>query len=76
MKSTRVSDNTATLIDHIWTTQIETNANKIIIHTDTLDHFQISSQFYPKAQKMAHVLVEKRLIIQTALKNLKSIHHT
>lgn len=44
-KPTRVTNNTATLIDHIWSTQIEYNINNYVIQTDISDHFPTFSQF-------------------------------
>ena len=44
-KPTRVTNTTASLIDHIWTTQFETNTKNYIIHNDTTDHFPVLSQF-------------------------------
>lgn len=38
-KSTRVTNTSATLIDHIWSTQIEDNVSNVIIQTDITDHF-------------------------------------
>lgn len=44
-RPTRVTDTTASLIEHIWTTQIENNINNLILETDISDHFPIISQF-------------------------------
>lgn len=44
-RPTRVTENTASLIDHIWTNQAESNTSNYIIHTDISDHFPIISRF-------------------------------
>lgn len=44
-KPTRVSSTSATLIDHIWATQLEDNIGNYIIETDISDHFPTVSQF-------------------------------
>ena len=44
-KPTRVTDNTASLIDHIWSNQIEKNISNYIIYTDISDHFPVVSCF-------------------------------
>ena len=43
-RPTRVTNTTATIIDHIWTTQVEFNVNNLIIETDISDHFPVISQ--------------------------------
>ena len=44
-KPTRITDTTATLIDHIWTTLSELNVGNYIINTDVSDHLPVLSQF-------------------------------
>ena len=45
VKPTRVTDNSATLIDNIWTTEAEYNTRNNILYTDISDHFPIISSF-------------------------------
>ena len=44
-KPTRVSDNSFSLIDHIWSSKAELNVGNYIIHTDISDHFPVISRF-------------------------------
>lgn len=44
-KPTRVTDNCATLIDNIWSTEVEHNNRNSILYTDISDHFPIVSYF-------------------------------
>lgn len=44
-KPTRVTNTTASIIDQIWTTEIDSNMNKFIVHSDITDHFPVMSQF-------------------------------
>ena len=44
-RPTRVTDTSASLIDHIWTSQVETNTSNFILETDISDHFPVLSQF-------------------------------
>ena len=44
-KPTRITSTSATLIDHMWSTQLEENVGNFIIQTDVSDHFPILSQF-------------------------------
>ena len=64
-KPTRVSDTTASIIDHIWSDQVECNLNNFIIHTDITDHFPIASQFkLPTRNKNSTKLIQKRMITE------------
>lgn len=44
-KPTRVSETSATLIDHVWTSVAECNTGNYIVYTDITDHFPLISQF-------------------------------
>ena len=44
-KPTRITSTSATLIDHMWSTQLAENVGNFIIQTDISDHFPILSQF-------------------------------
>ena len=44
-KPTRVSNNSASLIDHIWSSEIRSNIDNFIIFTDITDHFPVVSRF-------------------------------
>lgn len=43
-KPTRVTDNTASLLDHLWTTETESNVNNYMIEMDLSDHLPKLSQ--------------------------------
>lgn len=58
-KPTRVTNNCASLIDHIWTSHFESNINNYIIYTDVSDHFAVYSQFR-NTEKNTDVYVEMR----------------
>ena len=47
-KPTRVIKSSATLIDHIWTNNLENNKNNVIIYSRVSDHFPVYSQFKGK----------------------------
>lgn len=71
-RTTRVTDNTATLIDHIWSTQVEPNVNNLIIETDISDHFPIISQFdFTALQDKTRKYKEIRIYSDSALKKLQ-----
>ena len=70
-KPTRVTNTSATLIDHIWSTQIEENIGNYIIQTDITDHFPTVSQFsleYPKPETQ---FTYKRNITANSLEHFK-----
>ena len=70
-RPTRITDASATLIDHIWVSQLESNISNHIIHTDITDHFPVVSQFkFHNSIKRNPVYINKRVITQTALENL------
>ena len=71
-KPSRVSENTATLIDHIWTTQVELNINNLRIHTDTTDHFPIVSHFNFQTPKSTPHYINKRILTNVALENFSN----
>lgn len=67
-KATRVTDTSATLIDHIWVTRTENNINNYILQTDITDHFPVVSQFTScYLHKPEPVYITKRTITQAAL---------
>lgn len=65
-KPTRVTSTSATLIDHIWSSQIENNIGNYVIHTDISDHFPIVSQFHLGSIKQEPQFVFKRVISFTS----------
>lgn len=69
-KPTRVTDITATLIDHIWSTQVGTNTGNFIIRTDISDHYPVISQFNIPVCR-APTYFYKRVITDFALNNFK-----
>ena len=69
-KPTRITDTTATLIDHIWASHIDSNISNFIIQTDNSDHYPVVSQFkYAYPRKSHPVYINKRFLTQTALNN-------
>ena len=42
---TRVTDTSSTLIDQIWTSQIENNVSNYVLKTDITDHYPVISVF-------------------------------
>lgn len=63
-KPTRVTDNSATLIDHIWTTRPSKNIKNCIIYTDITDHFPVFSQFLMNSNHQTPTYVHKRCYSQ------------
>lgn len=68
-KPTRITDSTKTLIDQIWTTQVEDNVGNYIVLTDISDHYPIFSHF--KHNEIIHppTFITKRFINDDALLN-------
>ena len=67
-RPTRITNTTATLIDHIWTSNVDSNINNFIIKTDLSDHYPVVSQFNEVLSKQNHpVYNNKRILSQTAL---------
>ena len=58
-KSTRVTDNTASILDHLWSTEVESNISNFIIETDLSDHFPTISQFKLKNLCKVHLFTKK-----------------
>lgn len=70
-KPTRVSSTTATLIDQIWSTQVEANIGNYIIHSDVSDHFTVVSQFRYEPSCHPPSYSFKRIISDNALNNFR-----
>lgn len=68
-KPTRVSNDSATLIDHIWTTQFEQSIGNYIIVSDISDHYPTMSQFSIELSKSEPQYIFKRLINTSSLNN-------
>lgn len=68
-KPTRITDTTMSLIDQIWTTQVENNVGNYIVLTDISDHYPIFSHF--KYNEIIHLptFITKRFINDDALLN-------
>lgn len=72
-RPTRATSTSATLIDHIWSTQIEQNIGNYIINTDITDHFPVLSQFKHQHNPHNNTLhIMKRTITQTSLEQFYS----
>lgn len=72
-KPTRITDTSASLIDHMWSTSVELNTSNCILHSDTTDHFPIISQF--KLQFLSRnksKFISKRCITEVALEGFKN----
>ena len=72
-KPTRVTNTTATLIDQIWSTQVEMNTHNYIIRNDTTDHFPILSQF--RIQNVTNTVpkfIYKRCFTSAACENFSN----
>lgn len=59
-KPTRVTDNTASLLDHVWTTKVEFNIGNFRIETDLSDHFPILAQFKLHKNKKVSPIYKKK----------------
>ena len=61
-KPTRLDDRrgTATLIDHIWTSDINNNSSNSIIWDDLTDHFPVCSMFRTKSSKISCKSIVRR----------------
>ena len=70
-KPTRIDVNrgSATLIDHIWSTDVENNVKNCIIFDDTSDHFPILSLFHINRTMGKSMTIKKRKITERG-KNL------
>lgn len=84
-RPTRVTHTSATLIDHIWSTQLEGNTGNYIIQTDITDHFPTISQFQLEHAPQKPDFVFKRVITsvsleyfiaELALQNWNNVVHT
>ena len=65
---TRVTTTSSTLIDHIWSTQIETNIANYVIKTDITDHFPVMSVFKCDKQSLFHpTYTKKRFFYQESI---------
>lgn len=61
-KPTRVTENCATLIDNIWSTEVEHNVTNSILYTDITDHFPITSYFSCSNNMTTQkILISKRI---------------
>ena len=66
-RPTRITDTTATLLDHVWTSHPELNINNYIIKTDITDHYPVISLFNMSNQKFKSTYIKKRMITEVAL---------
>ena len=71
-KPTRISETSSTLIDHIWTTQTETNSANYIINSDVSDHHTVLSQFRHEQSHHSPTYINKRSFTETAITNFVS----
>lgn len=67
-KATRITETSATLIDHVWVTSSENNISNYIMQIDIIDHFPLVSQFVRRHFfKPETVYINKRIITLSAL---------
>lgn len=74
-KPNRVADTTASVIDHTWTTEVESNINNFIIHLDITDHFPIMLQFKLKTNDPCANIsqyIHKRIINNKCINNFNN----
>ena len=69
---TRVTDTSATLIDHIWSTFVENNVGNYVIKTDITDHFPVVSLFECSNTPSPPTFITKRTFTQEALHTFSS----
>lgn len=68
-RPTRITNTSATLIDHIWTTQLDMNIGNYVIDTDISDHFPVISQFKTRGIRPKKQIIKQRFITPSALQN-------
>lgn len=71
-KATRVTDSSATLIDHIWSTQVYSNDANYIIETDISDHFPTISQFRTNKIPSKPQIIKRRYFNNASICEFKS----
>ena len=57
---TRITDTSATIIDHIWSTYVENNVGNYVIKTDITDHFPVVSLFKCSSTQVSPTFITKR----------------
>ena len=70
--ATRVTATSATLIDHIWSTNVENIVSNYVIKTDISDHFPIVSLFNCNAISSHPTYIKKRSFTQNALEEFST----
>ena len=72
-RPTRITDTSATLIDHIWASDVQLNCNNYVIQTDITDHYPVISQFKLNHTEHAYsTQMNKRFVTMTALNTFNS----
>ena len=68
-KPTRATCNSTTLIDNIWSTEIERNIRNMILYTDISDHFPIVSTFTNHRERnFSKQTIHKRTFPSTSIR--------
>ena len=68
-KPTRATCNSTTLIDNIWSTEIECNIRNMILYTDISDHFPIVSTFTNHRERnFSKQTIHKRTFPSTSIR--------
>lgn len=77
-KPTRVTDNCATLLDNIWSTEVEYNVKNCIWYTDISDHFPVISYFsYIRNSSRQKKIISKRSFSNRNIEQfVQMIYHT
>ena len=66
-RATRITDSTATLIDQIWTSQVDNNVGNFIVQSDISDHYPIFSQFKQEVAKSDPKSISKSVLSDIAV---------
>lgn len=61
-KPTRVADNSATIIDRIWTSSLQNSIDNCIIYTDVTDHFPVYFRFKKDNVHNHQRYIDKRIL--------------
>lgn len=64
-----VTDPSAKITDLIWSIQVESKLNNLIIHNDIWDHFPVLSQFEIQSQKNKPKIISKRSLTNNELED-------
>ncbi len=69
LRPTRITDSTASLLDHIWTSQWKENAANYLIDADITDHFPVVSVFNTVTPIQCNRYTRKRAFTPKAIQS-------